>query len=58
MLDIYSQLRNVDKLRYLRVSSRIPERYFHDSAQNNGVEQHIEQSRKPYSLCNGTLKKA
>ena len=36
------------KLRYLWVSSRIPERNFHDTAQNNGVEQHSEQqSRKP-----------
>ena len=34
------------KLGYLRVSSRIPERNFHDSAQNNGVEQHSEQYRK------------
>ena len=43
--------------RYLRVSSRIPERNFHGLAQNNGVEQHSEQSRKSSSQ-QGILKKA
>ena len=37
------------KLRYLRVSYRILERNFYESAQGNGVEQHGEQSRKPSS---------
>ena len=37
------------KLGYLQVSSRIPKRNFHDSAQNSGVKQHSEQSRKPSS---------
>ena len=35
------------ELGYLQVSSRIPKRNFHGSAQNNGVEQHSEWSRKP-----------
>ena len=43
-------------LRYLHVSSRIPKRNFHESAQNNGVKQHSEKSRKPLSQ-NGGLKK-
>ena len=37
------------KLRYLRVSHRILERIFYESAQSNGVEQYSEQSRKPLS---------
>ena len=37
------------KLRYLRVSYRILERIFYESAQSNGVEQYSEQSRKPLS---------
>ena len=37
------------KLGYLRVSYRILERNFYESAQSNGVEQHSEQSRKPSS---------
>ena len=37
------------KLGYLRVSYRILEGNFYESAQNNGVEQHSEQSRNPLS---------
>ena len=42
---------------YLWVSSRIPKRNFHGSAQSNGVEQYSEQSRRPTSQ-QGILKKA
>ena len=45
------------KLGYLQVNSRIPKRNFHESAQNNGVEQHSEQFMKPSSQ-QGILKKA
>ena len=45
------------KLRYLRVSSRILERNFYESAQINHVEQHSEQSRKP-STQQWIIKKA
>ena len=38
-----------EKLGYLRVSYRILERNFYESAQSNGVEQYSEQSSKPSS---------
>ena len=37
------------KLGYFQVSSIIPKGNFHESAQNNSVEQHSEQSKKPSS---------
>ena len=37
------------KLGYLRVSYRILERNFYESAQSNGMEQYSEQSSKPSS---------
>ena len=42
------------KLEHLEVSSRVLEQNLHDSYQNNGEEQHSEQSRNP----NQILKKA
>ena len=46
---LYRQLIGMCNLGYLPVHSRIPERKFYDSTQNDGVEQHGEQSRKSLS---------
>ena len=46
---LYCPLIGMCNLGYLPVRSRIPERKFHDATQNNGVEQHGEQSRKSLS---------
>ena len=48
-LDVYGTNLGTRKLGYLRVSYRILERNFYESAQSNGVEQYSEQSSKPLS---------
>ena len=46
---VYRPLIGICNLGYLPVCSRIPERKFYDPTQNNGVEQHDEQSSKSLS---------
>ena len=46
---VYRPLIGICNLGYLPVCSRISERKFYDPTQNNGVEQHGEQSSKSLS---------
>ena len=46
---LYRPFIGICNLGYLSVHSRIPERKFYDPTQNNGVEEHDEQSRQSLS---------